>query len=90
VEAGLDLDRADPTDRHQRHHVRYGSDLFRPRPHAIGVATYDDQKKKIAPPAALPPDQLTAVINAGQPWMLAVIGLGGLAVITWLMMFKPF
>jgi hypothetical protein len=58
--------------------------------HAIGKATDDDQRKKIAPPPALPPDQLAAVINSGRPMLLAIIGLGGLAVITWLMMFKPF
>jgi hypothetical protein len=58
--------------------------------HAIGQATDDDQKKKIAPPPALPPDELAAVINSGRPMLLAIVGLGGLAVITWLMMFKPF
>ena len=58
--------------------------------HAIGVATAEEQKKKIEAPPALPPDQLAAVINSGRPMVLAVIGLGGLAVITWLMMFKPF
>jgi hypothetical protein len=57
---------------------------------ALGLATAEDQKKKIAPPPALLPDQLAAVINSGQPMLLALIGLGGLAVITWLMMFKPF
>jgi hypothetical protein len=49
---------------------------------ALGVATAEDQKKKVAPPPALPPDQLAAVINSGQPMLLALI--------TWLMMFKPF
>jgi MFS family permease len=58
--------------------------------HAIGVPTDDDTKKKIAPPPALPPDQLVAVLNSGRPMLLAVVGLGGLAVITWLMMLKPF
>jgi hypothetical protein len=56
---------------------------------AIGVATREDQKKKIEP-QALPPDQLVAVLNSGQPMALSVVGLGGLAVITWLMIFKPF
>jgi hypothetical protein len=57
---------------------------------AIGVATEEDKKKKIAAPPALPVDQLQAVINSGRPMVLAVVGLGGLAVITWLMVFKPF
>ena len=58
--------------------------------HAMREATAEDQKKKIEAPPALPPDQLAAVINSGRPMVLAVVGLGGLAVITWLMMFKPF
>ena len=57
---------------------------------AIGVATGADQKKKAIEPEALPPDRLVAVLNSGQPMALAVVGLGGLAVILWLMMFKPF
>ena len=40
-----------------------------------------------AGPAAEP---VAAAIAAGQPLLVAAIGLGGLAVITWLMMFKPF
>ena len=57
---------------------------------AIGVPTYDDQKKKVEPPPAVPPEQLAAVLASGRVMLLAVVGLGGLAVITWLMMFKPF
>ena len=57
---------------------------------AIGVATSEDEKKKAIEPEALPPDQLVAVLNSGQPMALTVAGLGGLAVILWLMMFKPF
>ena len=56
---------------------------------AIGVATGEDRKKKVQP-EALPSEQLVAVLNSGQPMALALVGLGGLAVITWLMMFKPF
>jgi hypothetical protein len=37
----------------------------------------------------LPLDQLVAVLNSGQPWLPAAVGVGGLAVITWLLMFKP-
>ena len=56
---------------------------------AIGVATAEDRKKGLRP-AALPPEQLTAVLASGRPMLLAGVGLGGLTVITWLMMFKPF
>jgi hypothetical protein len=56
---------------------------------ALGAATAEDQKKK-SEPAAVPPDQLAAVLNAGQPRLLAGVGVGGLAAITGLMIFKSF
>jgi len=34
--------------------------------------------------------QLTVLLAATHPWLLTVIGGGGLALILWLMMFKPF
>jgi hypothetical protein len=34
--------------------------------------------------------QLAAMVSAIHPWPLTVIGGGGLALILWLMMFKPF
>ena len=35
-------------------------------------------------------EQLPALLAATHPWLLTIIGGGGLAVILWLMMFKPF
>ena len=35
-------------------------------------------------------DEIKAVINAGHPWLMTVIGLGGFFTILGLMMFKPF
>jgi hypothetical protein len=58
--------------------------------HAIGVPTYDVTKKKLAPPPPAGPEELGRVLGSGQGVLLAVIGLGGLALIVWLMMFKPF
>ena len=40
------------------------------------------------PPAS--PAELDALLARGNPMLLTVIGYGGFAVITWLMMFKPF
>jgi len=57
--------------------------------HAIGVATPQDVKANVQP-TRLPPDQLLAVLNSGRPMALAGIGLAGLAIITWLMVLKPF
>ena len=56
---------------------------------AIGVATPEDLKAH-RQPTLLPPDQLLAVLNSGRPLALAGIGLAVLAIITWLMVLKPF
>jgi len=48
-------------------------------------------KGKAQPP--LPPastDELFAVLARANPMLLTIIGLGGFAIITWLMHFKPF
>jgi hypothetical protein len=34
--------------------------------------------------------ELATLISKGRPWALAVIGFGGIAIIAFLMMFKPF
>ena len=57
---------------------------------AIGIATDDDRRKKLAPPPPASPEELAEVLASGRPMALAVIGIAGLAVIVWLMMFKPF
>lgn len=43
-------------------------------------------------PAVAPADpaELAALLARGQPLLLTIIGYGGFAVITWLMMLKPF
>jgi hypothetical protein len=41
-------------------------------------------------PEMLSPEELDALLNRSQPMRLAVIGFGGLAIIAWLMLFKPF
>jgi hypothetical protein len=40
------------------------------------------------PPATA--EQLADILASGRPWLLAVIGVAGMAIILWLMMFKPF
>lgn len=57
---------------------------------AIGGETDDDRKKKPDPPPPVGPSELAAVLASGRPWLLTVIGMGGLTIILWLMMFKPF
>jgi len=58
--------------------------------HAVGMATYNDTKKNLEPPAPLPEEELAKVLDSNRPIIGAAIGLGGLAILVWLMMFKPF
>ena len=65
----------------------------------LGTRTLNEVRQGIGLPSAygqpprpemLHPEELDALLNRSQPVRLAVIGFGGLAVIAWLMMFKPF
>lgn len=58
--------------------------------HAVGLQTYDDVKKGRPAPTPLDEVGIAAAITAGRPELVAAIGFGGIAVVTWLMMFKPF
>ena len=57
---------------------------------AIGIGTTEEQRRKLPIAPALPPDELAQVLASGRPGLVAAVGLGGLVVITWLMMYKPF
>jgi hypothetical protein len=49
------------------------------------------ERNKVQPP--LPPassEEIEALLKAGKPMLLTTIGVVGIAVIAWLMMFKPF
>ena len=65
----------------------------------LGTRTLNEVRQGIGLPSAygqpprpgmLTPEELDALLNRSQPMRLAVIGFGGLAVIAWLMMFKPY
>jgi len=58
--------------------------------HAVGVATYDDARKGLQPPEPAAPAQLDALLQSSAPISTAVIGLGGILIIGWLMVMKPF
>jgi hypothetical protein len=58
--------------------------------HAVGLATYDDVRKGLQPPEPASASQLEALLASSAPMTTAVIGLGGLAIIAWLMVLKPF
>jgi hypothetical protein len=67
----------------------------------IGTAHFSELRKAAGLPYAvgsrrqLPVEpaseaELATLISKGRPWTLAVIGFGGIAIIAFLMMFKPF
>lgn len=58
--------------------------------HAVGMPTYNDTKKKLEPPAPVSDDELARILVSNRPILGAAIGLVGLAILAWLMMFKPF
>jgi hypothetical protein len=69
---------------------------------SMAVTTYYHRVRKAAglqymvkykpyPPAEpASTEEIEQLLSQSNPILLAVIGLGGLAIITWLMMFKPF
>jgi hypothetical protein len=56
---------------------------------AIGVE-YKVKNKPFPPVEPVSVEELDALLDQSRPVVLAIIGLGGLAFITWLMLFKPF
>ncbi len=67
----------------------------------LGTAHFNELRKASGLPYAvgsrreLPADpaseaELATLISKGRPWALTVIGFGGIAIIAFLMMFKPF
>jgi predicted lipid-binding transport protein (Tim44 family) len=55
---------------------------------AAGLPYFDGKPHPAAPPAS--PEEIAARAAAINPVPIAVVGFGGLALIVWLMMFKPF
>jgi hypothetical protein len=51
---------------------------------------YFEKGKQNPPIEPASAEEIDAILTAGKPVLLTVIGAGGLAVIAWLMMFKPF
>jgi hypothetical protein len=46
---------------------------------------------RVAPAYEAPSEaELANLVTATRPWLITLIGGGGLAIILWLMMFKPF
>ncbi len=66
-----------------------GTRYFNRLREAVGLPWFNGRKDNAAiPPVG--PEAVAELISAGRPWLLLAIGAGGIVVITWLMMFKPF
>lgn len=58
--------------------------------HAVGMPTYNDTRKRLEPPPPVSAEELARILASNRPIVGAAIGLAGLAILVWLMMFKPF
>ena len=58
--------------------------------HAIGMPTYDDTRRSVQPPPPASDQELARILDSRRPVIGAVIGLAGIAILAYLMMFKPF
>ena len=58
--------------------------------HALGLATYNDERKKLAPPSPATDADLARLLGSPRPIQASAIGIGGIAIIVALMMLKPF
>jgi hypothetical protein len=68
---------------------KYGRQYYSPVRRAVGLPYWEGSKEHPAvDPASA--EEIATAIAATRPVRLAVIGYGGLALILWLMMFKPF
>lgn len=56
---------------------------------ALGMPHFNGRTNVPAGPPS-PPEEIAALLGAAPALSVALIGFGGLAVILWLMMFKPF
>lgn len=51
---------------------------------------YAERGKPMPPVPPAPREELDAILSKGKPVLLTVIGYGGVTLLAWLMMFKPF
>jgi hypothetical protein len=58
--------------------------------HALGLATFNDVRKKLAPAPPATDADLASLLASSRPIQSAVIGIGGIAIIVALMILKPF
>lgn len=57
--------------------------------HAVGLASIQDQRKKREAPPPASDEELALILDSSKPVWAAVVGVAGIVILTWLMMFKP-
>jgi uncharacterized membrane protein len=70
-------------------HWLLGTSYFNKIRQAAGLPWFDGRQEQPAE-QPLSPEEVAAMISPSRPWLLTLIGFGGIVAITWLMMFKPF
>jgi hypothetical protein len=58
--------------------------------HALGIATYNDVRKGLEPPPPIGDPELVSLLASRRPISVAAVGLGGIALLAYLMVIKPF
>ncbi len=58
--------------------------------HALGMPTFSDQRRKVAPPPPADDAELARLLVSGRAALTSAVGLGGIAIVTWLMVLKWF
>ena len=68
---------------------QFGSRIYGEARKAAGLPYFENWKQNppLEPASA---EEIDTLLAKGKPVLLTIIGLGGLSVILWLMMFKPF
>jgi hypothetical protein len=57
---------------------------------AVGLQTYAQKRSGGPPPDPASPAELELLLQSSRPVTVAAIGIGGLAILVWLMVLKPF
>jgi hypothetical protein len=58
--------------------------------HAVGLATFQDVREHREPPSPATDGELATLLDSRRPAIVALVGLGGISLITGLMVLKPF
>jgi hypothetical protein len=58
--------------------------------HAVGIATFNDVRKGLTPPPPLGDAELATLLASRRPFTISAVGLGGIALLVYFMVIKPF